>query len=79
MVPGLKGLIQEPVNANTSSSSDNHFKEKIKGDASFSRFQFLIFTFIIGISLFIIIISGDTPKFPDKIPDEIFQPVRMER
>lgn len=38
------------------------------GDASLSRFQFLIFTFVIALGLFLIILSGNpTPKFPDTI------------
>ena len=41
------------------------------GDASFSRFQFLIFTFVISMSLFLIVISGDKPSFPKDIPPEL--------
>ena len=42
------------------------------GDASLSRFQFLIFTFVIALGLFLIILSGDPhPKFPDTIPGGI--------
>lgn len=38
------------------------------GDASLSRFQFLIFTFVIALGLFLIILSGkDGPQFPEKI------------
>lgn len=41
------------------------------GDASMSRFQLLIFTFVIGLSLFMIIIGQkDGPKFPE-IPNQI--------
>ena len=40
------------------------------GDASLSRFQFLLFTFVIAMSLFLIVISKDPPKFPE-IPIEI--------
>ena len=37
------------------------------GDASLSRFQFLIFTFVIALSLFLIIVSHPGgPGFPDK-------------
>lgn len=39
--------------------------------ASMSRFQLLIFTFIISVSLFLIIISKTPPDFPEKIPNEI--------
>jgi len=37
------------------------------GDASLSRFQFLIFTFVIGLGLFLIILSGNPPQFPKEI------------
>ncbi len=40
------------------------------GDASLSRFQFLLFTFVISMSLFYIVASKDPPEFPD-IPIEI--------
>lgn len=42
-----------------------------KGDASFSRFQFLIFTFVIAMSLFYIIVQSDPPSYPETIPWEI--------
>jgi uncharacterized BrkB/YihY/UPF0761 family membrane protein len=39
------------------------------GDASLSRFQFLIFTFVIALSLFLIIVNhANGPAFPDGIP-----------
>lgn len=42
------------------------------GDASMGRFQFLIFTFVISLSLFLVIVSGKNgdgkPAFPDSIP-----------
>ncbi len=42
------------------------------GDASLSRFQFLIFTFVIALSLFLIIINRTGgPGFPDSIPGGI--------
>lgn len=42
---------------------------EVNGDASMSRFQFLIFTFVIAFSLFLIIVScGDGCKFPDVPP-----------
>jgi len=41
------------------------------GKASLSRFQFLIFTFVIAMSLFLIVISKG-PGFPETIPGEIF-------
>ena len=40
------------------------------GYASLSRFQFLIFTFVIAMSLFFVIASTDPPAYP-KIPPEI--------
>jgi len=42
------------------------------GDASLSRFQFLIFTFVIALGLFLIILSAkDGPAFPPTIPGGI--------
>lgn len=42
------------------------------GGASLSRFQFLIFTFVIALSLFLVIISHkDRPGFPETIPATI--------
>jgi hypothetical protein len=35
------------------------------GDASMSRFQFLVFTFVIALSLFLVIASQDKPQFPN--------------
>src|SRR5215510_10289458 len=40
-----------------------------RGGASMSRFQLLIFTFVIGLSLFLIVVS--TGNFPEKIPGEV--------
>jgi uncharacterized BrkB/YihY/UPF0761 family membrane protein len=37
------------------------------GDASLSRFQFLIFTFVIALGLFLIVLSRNPPAFPDSI------------
>ena len=42
------------------------------GDASLSRFQFLIFTFVIAASFFLIVVGVDPPRFPDHIPSGIF-------
>ena len=44
-------------------------EEKGTGGASMSRFQLLIFTFVIALSLFLIVVSKGA--FPDKIPPEI--------
>lgn len=42
------------------------------GDASLSRFQFLIFTFVIALGLFLIILSRNpVPGFPDTVPGGI--------
>ena len=51
----------------------NILVEPTTGKASLSRLQFLIFTFVIALSLFLVVIVGDgkTPKFPDKIAPEI--------
>lgn len=39
------------------------------GGASLSRFQFLIFTFVISLSLLLVILGAkDGPHFPEKIP-----------
>lgn len=35
------------------------------GDASIARFQLLVFTFVVALSLFLIIASGTPPGFPD--------------
>ncbi|MBW4562561.1 MAG: hypothetical protein KME32_15700 [Mojavia pulchra JT2-VF2] len=41
------------------------------GDASLARFQLLIFTFVISMSLVLIITSTKPPSFPSSIPDQI--------
>jgi hypothetical protein len=41
------------------------------GDASLSRFQLLIFTFVVAASLFLIIASSNPPAFPPQIPQGI--------
>jgi hypothetical protein len=41
------------------------------GDASMSRFQLLIFTFVIAASLFLIIAAPNPPVFPKEIPQGI--------
>jgi hypothetical protein len=42
------------------------------GDASLSRLQFLIFTFVISLSLFLVIVGPNPPKLPSDIPSGIF-------
>jgi uncharacterized BrkB/YihY/UPF0761 family membrane protein len=37
------------------------------GDASLARFQFLVFTFVIALGLFLIILSSNPPTFPKEI------------
>jgi hypothetical protein len=41
------------------------------GDASMSRFQLLVFTFVIGASLFLIIAAPSPPAFPKEVPNGI--------
>jgi hypothetical protein len=44
------------------------------GDASMSRFQFLVFTFVIALSLFVVVEAGGKdgkPAFPETIPGGI--------
>ncbi len=41
------------------------------GEASLARFQLLIFTFVISMSLVLIITSSQPPNFPSSIPDQI--------
>ena len=42
------------------------------GDASMSRFQFLVFTFVIGLSLLLVIVGkSGPPAFPHEIPGGI--------
>jgi hypothetical protein len=40
------------------------------GDASMSRFQLLIFTFVIALCIVMMVVSGNPPKFP-AIPNEV--------
>jgi hypothetical protein len=41
------------------------------GDASLARFQFLVFTFVIALGLFLIILSANPPTFPGTVPGGI--------
>jgi hypothetical protein len=41
------------------------------GDASMSRFQLLIFTFVVAASLFLIVASPNPPAFPKEIPQGV--------
>jgi hypothetical protein len=41
------------------------------GDASISRLQLLIFTFVIALSLFLIILGKTPPGFPESIPADL--------
>jgi hypothetical protein len=42
------------------------------GDASLSRLQFLIFTFVIAVSFFLVVASPAQPAFPLDIPQGVF-------
>jgi hypothetical protein len=44
---------------------------EINGDASLSRLQFLIFTVVISLSLFLVIVGHNPPAFPGTFPDQI--------
>ena len=46
----------------------NRLVSEPNGDASMSRLQLLIFTFVIGASLFLVIAGKAPPGFPDDIP-----------
>ncbi len=67
---GLAGLlilwymVTEKINLEKLISEDD-------GTASMSRFQFLVFTFVIAMSLFLIIVGQEPPHFPDNIPPEV--------
>jgi hypothetical protein len=54
-------MIQGKINLNRLISEPN-------GDASMSRLQLLIFTFVIGASLFLVIAAKAPPALPDDIP-----------
>src|SRR3989442_1017146 len=41
------------------------------GDASLSRLQFLIFTFVIAFSFFLIVVGHAPPEFPSVFPAEV--------
>lgn len=41
------------------------------GKASMSRFQFLVFTFVIALSLFLVVVGTQPPSFPE-IPAGVF-------
>jgi len=46
-------------------------KGSADGGASMSRFQLLIFTFVVAISLLVIVVSGTPPAFPANIPSGV--------
>lgn len=48
----------------------NYLISDENGWASLSRFQFLVFTFVVAMSLFYLIVSNTPPTYP-KIPGEI--------
>jgi uncharacterized BrkB/YihY/UPF0761 family membrane protein len=47
-------------------------EEESSHKASMARFQFLIFTFVIAMSLFLVILGEGKPAFPKEIPAEVF-------
>jgi uncharacterized BrkB/YihY/UPF0761 family membrane protein len=47
-------------------------EEPTTNKASLSRLQFLIFTFVIALSLFLVIVGDGPPHFPKEIPAGIF-------
>ena len=47
-----------------------HLISEPNGEASLSRFQFLVFTFVIALSLFYLIVNHDPPGYP-AIPNQI--------
>lgn len=49
------------------------------GTASLSRFQFLVFTFVIAMSLFLVIVGQNPPKFPGEIAPEIMALLGISR
>jgi hypothetical protein len=48
-----------------------HLINDEQGHASLARFQFLIFTFVIAMSLFLIIASKTPADYPEHIPNQI--------
>lgn len=48
----------------------NYLISDENGWASLSRFQFLVFTFVVAMSLFYLVVTGTPPKYP-VIPKEI--------
>ena len=46
----------------------NRLISEPNGDASISRFQLLLFTFVIAVSLFLVIAAAEHPTFPSVIP-----------
>ncbi len=61
-------------NANTNEKRGINLEKLISestGEASLARFQLLLFTFVISMSLVLIITSSQPPNFPSSIPDQI--------
>lgn len=64
---GLSWMILSRI-ANNRIDISKLISEK-NGDASMSRFQLLIFTFVISLSLFMVVVGvNDGPKLPDNFP-----------
>jgi hypothetical protein len=55
-------IVVGKININKIISDEN-------GDASLSRFQFLIFTFVVAMSLFYLVVKSDPPQFPPITPE----------
>lgn len=67
---GVSGLLVLFYMVSEKINLKNLISEK-DGSASLSRFQFLVFTFVIAMSLFLVVIGQTPPDFPDKIAPEI--------
>lgn len=58
----LKGLVSEPLSPRA--------KDGTQSDASISRFQFLIFTFVVAVTFFIVVLGQKPPQIP-KVPTSV--------
>ncbi len=65
---GLMGLAIVVLIAAQKIKLDKVLEEPGTEKASLSRLQFLIFTFVIAMSLFLVIVGDGTPAFPKEIP-----------
>ena len=67
---GVSGLLVLFYMVSEKIDLKNLISEK-DGSASLSRFQFLVFTFVIAMSLFLVVIGKTPPNFPTDIAPEI--------